>query len=729
MKLRVSLLCWLVGSPRIDKINVPKELPTGAVEVDVEAADVQVLAAEEAANQMAEFWDRLISEFNVAKAFEGFEDSANNTNGQAPGSSVGNTPIDILYNLCDGIGCRKRMGVKAERATTSPECISVQALMHCLLESQSVSEEESRRCWEEYDDIMSNCGRSVLSKASCSGVSLQAGVSSRSDSMALPASVVSAVGTGSDSMALPASVESSEHRCARARTAFVAALAEWVNMHDYHEPFPNGPPGAHQSCAAEDKGRIYCNKLYPRKILRPGKEEISEDPRRHDLFRLWLSRNCHFLNNFVPIVILAMLSNCDFQATLTKDAVIEYMTKYMTKSGQGSLVKVMEQSFSLCLEKAREKNQGSGSAMLKWFNVQSITEVKSQLETMHLVFGAPRWLCSRGFTDMWLRSDMRKIKTPEEISKASASSDNLVLNSEVEKYWQRGDWNLPSVEHLLAKHPLTGVAFWRDILVVNDRNILSGHTLEQRMEDVEAAWPIFLQRLSWWELKRYFIKQSGSLKYKPKADIVIVHPEPRFTTAMTSQRWNEACVFALMAYCNHGPCCADTTFADLAALQALPSEELEALMLDFVHLPAGDRKAREMTACPPHLKRNFHLGHARRLRAEERRLSRPQVSAALPKVTYLFQDDEEESWKSKCTQDMDTEELKAAKSSWTSADIDDAEEAKQQDASAEGEDAEPSLIRSRMQACLRQWKVTSRELHNATLAAGLPVPVRPSWLS
>ena len=61
-----------MGSPRIDKINVPKELPTGAVAVDVEAEDVQVLAAEEAANQMAEFWDRLISEFNGAKAFQGF---------------------------------------------------------------------------------------------------------------------------------------------------------------------------------------------------------------------------------------------------------------------------------------------------------------------------------------------------------------------------------------------------------------------------------------------------------------------------------------------------------------------------------------------------------------------------------------------------------------------------------------------------------------------------------
>ena len=159
-----------------------------------------------------------------------------------------------------------------------------------------------------------------------------------------------------------------------------------MNMHDYHEPFANGPPAAHQSCACEDKGRLYCNKLFPRKLVHPGKTEISEDPRRRDLFRSWLGRNCHFMNNFVPIIMLAMLSNCDFQATLTKDAVVEYMTKYMTKSGQGSLVKVMEQSFSFCVEKARDKSQGSGSAMLRWFNVPCITEVKSQLETMHFIF-------------------------------------------------------------------------------------------------------------------------------------------------------------------------------------------------------------------------------------------------------------------------------------------------------------------------------------------------------
>ena len=91
------------------------------------------------------------------------------------------------------------------------------------------------------------------------------------------------------------------------------------------------------------------------------------------------------MNNYVPIVLMSMLSNMDFQATLTKDAVIEYMTKYMTKAGQGSLVHVMEHSFAACLEKAKEAQQGSGSAILRCINLQSITEVKSQLETMHLL--------------------------------------------------------------------------------------------------------------------------------------------------------------------------------------------------------------------------------------------------------------------------------------------------------------------------------------------------------
>ena len=131
-------------------------------------------------------------------------------------------------------------------------------------------------------------------------------------------------------------------------------------MHDLHRPFACGPPSKDQPCASVEnehstKEKVSCNKLFPRKIIEPGTEEVAEDPRRRELYRLWLTRNCHFLNNYVPIILLAMDSNMDFQATLTCDAVIEYMTKYMTKAGHGSLIRVMEHSFSLCIEKTIER--------------------------------------------------------------------------------------------------------------------------------------------------------------------------------------------------------------------------------------------------------------------------------------------------------------------------------------------------------------------------------------
>ena len=128
-------------------------------------------------------------------------------------------------------------------------------------------------------------------------------------------------------------------------------------------------------------------------------------------------RGAAILNNLVPTVMLAMLSNMDFQAALTKGAVIGYMTRCMTKSGQGALIKVMEHSFSLCIEKARERQQGTGSAVLRWFNLQSISEVKSQLECMHLIFGAPRYMCSREFRHLYLRAETRQATTKETSSR------------------------------------------------------------------------------------------------------------------------------------------------------------------------------------------------------------------------------------------------------------------------------------------------------------------------
>ena len=210
-------------------------------------------------------------------------------------------------------------------------------------------------------------------------------------------------------------------------------------MHDLHKPYALGPPAKDQPCAHVDDEhstleRVSCKKLYPRKLVRPGEEEVAEDPGRRDLYGLWLARNCNSLNNFVPSVMLAMLSNMDFQATLSKDAVIEYMTKYMTKSGQGALIKVMEHSFALCIEKARENKQGTGSAVLRFFNLQSIAEVKSQLECMHLLFGAPRFICSRTFKHLYLKSEVRQPKSKDALRKESDVTTSVVEKSGAEHY-------------------------------------------------------------------------------------------------------------------------------------------------------------------------------------------------------------------------------------------------------------------------------------------------------
>ena len=97
----------------------------------------------------------------------------------------------------------------------------------------------------------------------------------------------------------------------------MATLSDWMQMHDNHSPFPNGPPAKGQSCAKVENEhssleKVSCGKLYPRKPASAGEEEVVEDPRRRELYRLWLARNCAFMNNFVPVVALAMLANMDF---------------------------------------------------------------------------------------------------------------------------------------------------------------------------------------------------------------------------------------------------------------------------------------------------------------------------------------------------------------------------------------------------------------------------------
>ncbi len=98
--------------------------------------DATVLLHEQAAVQMATFWDRVLTEFNVSKALKGDADAqALPCPEKGTTASERNDPLHGLYDLCEEIGRRQQMGKAAERQAPSPECLSYETLMHCLLES------------------------------------------------------------------------------------------------------------------------------------------------------------------------------------------------------------------------------------------------------------------------------------------------------------------------------------------------------------------------------------------------------------------------------------------------------------------------------------------------------------------------------------------------------------------------------------------------------------------
>ena len=699
--LHAHMAFWIVGSPRIDHIVVPKQMDESTYEITAQWETDVVVPQTEAANRMASFWDRVFCEFNVAKAMK----HANDIQALPDAAHEENAKL-----MRGDVGTRQKLGKKKEKEQSSPETLSYKTLAHCLLGCLDMTEIEEGHCWDELNHIVQNCSRNVNASEPALG-------------------------------SPGATEEEKEQRRAHARKLFVAALAEWVNMHDLHKPYALGPPGKDQACAAVEnehsstKEKVYCNKFFPRKCVEVGCEEIAEDPRRHELYRLWLSRNCHFINNFVPVVLLAMLSNMDFQATLTKEAVIEYMTKYITKSGQASLFKVMENSFSLCIEKAREKMQGSGSAVLRWFNLQSITEVKSQLETMHLLFKAPRFICTREFKDIYLRSEMRQGKTREQIAESKSKDESIVNKSVLEAYWSRHEWKLPDSKTLQSKHPSSRLPLWLDILKTVGSPVLDSDAYSDYCVTVESVWPEYLKLLSRWQLTRYFKRSRGSVTCKTHADVVVVHPAPMFTTAKEESQWLDACRWMLLAYCNHGECCATTTFKHKDHLDSFSEQDLRALAESFVMTPARDRLRCGLTPCPPHVRKNWLLGVARRQREEERKHSKQTVTKAMPDIKFVFED-ETCSWNRKAFSDMTSEEQDIAKRAWYVAEEE--EEAIAEEEAAKVSEADAGIssnfhvggIRSRMKKYMTSiLKWSHRELHDCLIAAGLDLPIRPSLIS
>ena len=135
---------WVVGAPRIDKIEVPREQAggSGGIEIDVPLPGQHAVPQAEAADRLAAFWDRAYTEYNVAKAM---------SPGLPEAIPTGGSPAPGLASAASGasagaVGVRQALGPAGEKQVRSPESISYGAHAHRLLGGLGAGGAESGGC-------------------------------------------------------------------------------------------------------------------------------------------------------------------------------------------------------------------------------------------------------------------------------------------------------------------------------------------------------------------------------------------------------------------------------------------------------------------------------------------------------------------------------------------------------------------------------------------------------
>ena len=396
-----------------------------------------------------------------------------------------------------------------------------------------------------------------------------------------------------------------------ARLDFCAKLAEWCQMHDWHLPHANGPPLPKQSCArcvagteGTDAEVAYCGKLFPRPLRKAGEEAVAEDPHRKKLHRVWLSRNCHFINNFSPLQQVALMANMDCQAVCSKYAVVEYITKYMTKAGKGTIISQAEQAFDDILAGAIADNKGVGSALARFFNTQVAPKAISQLEVHHILWGFPPYLASRAFTRMSLRTELKKLKTPEEMA-WDPEDKTLTKLSALGKYEDRGAELPPK-----SPHPITGYVF-----------------------SSTGEWQDWMKLASWWDWKQlvYVTNRQGKTyaHFNAKPKIVHVSPWLRFGELADPKHHGQSCRYALigyMAFPNGHP---QATSAD--QLRSLSDEDAAGLLEDWLFADSDKRRQLAWNRPPGFVKEQWE--HAKKAEAKTLKSAQRKAGKETRKAT------------------------------------------------------------------------------------------------
>ena len=130
-------------------------------------------------------------------------------------------------------------------------------------------------------------------------------------------------------------------------------------------------------------------------------------------------------------------------------------------------------------------------------------DVKPQLETMHLAFRLPRFLSSRSFRRLAVRTESKRLKTPKEVERAEDLDVSLYGRSQADVYQSRDELPKPSDKHMQELHPVTGQILSDYIVFVATGRSSAPPVPDSGGSEVDACWPDFLKRLSWWDFTSF----------------------------------------------------------------------------------------------------------------------------------------------------------------------------------------------------------------------------------
>ena len=249
------------------------------------------------------------------------------------------------------------------------------------------------------------------------------------------------------------------------------ALIENGQRHTHHgegPPVLKKHPCARKSKKTEDRPSVvYCRYLFPRELWQKmlGKlGTIRMDPYRNDLRNLFLERNDTLLNNFEAHMLLINLGNIDWRALLNLWAVLDYLTKYAGKAGEGSVH--LGVLFDEVLKKLNQFEQEDGISdlwrrtIMKFYSKIIGDRDYSLLEVMHFGLRLPPILSNFGDVENASVSNATVVKTGRALQFLK-NSDRVTYLSKLEKFNERIGY--PRAAGVCAEdlENLSFYAFWR----------------------------------------------------------------------------------------------------------------------------------------------------------------------------------------------------------------------------------------------------------------------------